>query len=129
MFGSLFREELAGQLQGIIHLGFQAAPPRQPQPMTVHSEVTRSGYFYPNRNLLSRAICSRPLAGPLSVLCLPEVLSAPPYLLLHVRSTSRSEGYLWPFLYLFPLSFIALIPMTLLTHYLLSLGRTDTSEK
>lgn len=52
MFGSLFREELAVQLQGIIHLGFQAAPLGQPQPMTVHSEVTRSGHFYPNRNLL-----------------------------------------------------------------------------
>lgn len=131
MFGSLFREEIAGQLQRITHLGFQAAPPRQPQPMTVHSEVTRSGYFYPNRNLLSRAICSRQLAEPLSDLCLPEVLSAPSYLLLHVRSTSRSEGYLWPFLYLFPLSFIALIPINLLTlsHYLLSLGPTDTSEK
>ena len=71
------------------------------------------------------------LAEPLSDLCLPEVLSAPSYLLLHVRSTSRSEGYLWPFLYLFPLSFIALIPINLLTlsHYLLSLGPTDTSEK
>lgn len=131
MFGSLFREELAVQLQGIIHLGFQAALLRQPQPMTVHSEVTRSGRFYPNRNLLKQAICSGQLAETLSDLCLPEVLSAPSYLLLHVRSTSRSEGYLWPILYPFPLSFIDLIPISLLTlsHYLLSVGPTDTYEK